>query len=84
MTGRCRANYAGHSLICGPHFPDFSHIYAEGSDIEGLVIADLDFEVLHRWDDVCPWRHWRATHQSGTSELFATEFAKLVHGPPAQ
>ena len=84
FEGALPANYAGHSLICGPDFPDFSHIYAEGSDTEGLVVADLDFEVLHRWDEVCPWRQWRATHQSGTSELFATEFAKLVHGPPAQ
>ena len=84
FDGALPSNYAGHSLICGPNFPDFSHIYAEGSDTEGLVVADLDFEVLHRWDDVCPWRHWRATHQSATSQLFATQFAKLTHGPPAQ
>ena len=82
-TERCPPTTPATASSAAPDFPDFSHIYAEGTDAEGLVIADLDFEVLHRWDDVCPWRQWRATHQSGTSELFATEFAKLVHGPPA-
>ena len=45
-----------------------------------LVTATLSFEKLHRWETVFPWRDWRATHQSGTSELIAEEFRKLANG----
>jgi len=47
---------------------------------EELVTATLSFEKLHRWESIFPWRDWRATHQSGTSELIASEFAKLARG----
>lgn len=30
--------------------------------------------------NIFPWRDWRATHQSGTSQLIAEEFAKLTRG----
>jgi N-carbamoylputrescine amidase len=75
------ADFLGHSTIAGPAFPRFSHVYAEAGDAEELVSATLGFEKLHRWDKIFPWRDWRATHQSGTSELIASEFAKLAKGP---
>ena len=74
------ADFLGHSVIAGPAFPRFSQIYAEAGDTEELVTATLSFEKLHRWESIFPWRDWRATHQSGTSELIASEFAKLVKG----
>jgi len=75
------ANFLGHSVIAGPAFPRFNQIYAEAGDAEELVTATLSFEKLHRWESIFPWRDWRAGHQSGTSELIASEFAKLVKGP---
>lgn len=74
------ANFVGHSTIAGPSFPAFSQIYAEAGGTEELITATLSFEKLHRWESVFPWREWRATHQSGTSELIAEEFRKLAHG----
>ena len=74
------ADFLGHSVIAGPAFPRFSQIYAEAGDTEELVTATLSFEKLHRWESIFPWRDWRATHQSGTSELIASEFATLVKG----
>ena len=74
------ADFLGHSAIAGPAFPRFSQIYAEAGDIEELVTATLSFEKLHRWETIFPWRDWRATHQSGTSELIASEFKKLAKG----
>ncbi len=74
------SDFLGHSTIAGPAFPRFSHVYAEAGGDEELVTATLSFEKLHRWESVFPWRTWRATHQSGTSELIAREFEKLAHG----
>ncbi len=67
-------------MIAGPAFPRFSQIYAEAGDCEELVTATLSFEKLHRWESIFPWREWRASHQSPTSELIASEFQKLAHG----
>ncbi len=74
------ADFLGHSTIAGPAFPRFSQVYAEAGDAEELVTATLSFEKLHRWESIFPWRDWRANHQSGTSELIASEFAKLTRG----
>ena len=74
------ADFLGHSTIAGPDFPAFSKIYAEAGEDEELATAQLSFEKLHRWESVFPWRDWRATHQTGTSELIAEEFRKLAHG----
>jgi len=74
------ANFLGHSTIAGPSFPSFSEVYAEAGDGEQLVTATLSFEKLHRWESIFPWRDWRATHQTGTSQLIADEFQKLVKG----
>jgi predicted amidohydrolase len=74
------ADFLGHSMIAGPAFPRFSQVYAEAGESEELVSATLHFEKLHRWESIFPWRDWRSTHQSGTSELIASEFKKLVHG----
>ena len=73
-------DFLGHSTIAGPAFPRFNHVFAEAGDEEELVTATLSFEKLHRWESVFPWRDWRATHQSPTSELIASEFQKLAHG----
>ncbi len=73
-------DFLGHSMIAGPAFPRFSQIYAEAGNGEELVTATLSFEKLHRWESIFPWRDWRAGHQSGTSELIASEFQKLAHG----
>jgi predicted amidohydrolase len=72
------ADFLGHSMIAGPAFPRFSQIYTEAGDTEELVSATLSFEKLHRWESIFPWRDWRATHQSGTSQLIADEFQKLA------
>ena len=72
------ANFLGHSTICGPAFPRFSHVYAEGGDTEEIVSATLNFERLHRWDAVYPWRKWRREHQKETSALIAREFQELA------
>ena len=74
------AEFLGHSMIAGPAFPRFSQVFVEAGDSEELVTATLSFEKLHRWESVFPWRSWRANHQSGTSELIASEFQKLAHG----
>ena len=73
-------DFLGHSVIAGPAFPRFNQIFAEAGDSEELVTATLSFEKLHRWEPIFPWRDWRATHQSGTSALIASEFAKLAKG----
>jgi predicted amidohydrolase len=72
--------FLGHSLIAGPAFPRFSHVYAEAGDHEELVTATLSFEKLHRWQSVFPLREWRATRQSHASKLVAEEFARLAGG----
>ncbi len=74
------ADFLGHSTIAGPAFPRFHQVLAEAGEGEELVTATLSFEKLHRWESIFPWRDWRATHQSGTSQLIASEFQKLVHG----
>ncbi len=74
-------DYLGHSTIAGPAFPRFSQIYAQAGSDEELITATLSFEKLHRWESIFPWRDWRAGHQSGTSQLIASEFQKLVQGP---
>lgn len=74
-----RANdYLGHSTIAGPAFPRFQHTYAEAGDTEEIVSATLNFEKLHRWQSVFPWRDWRTGRQLEQSKLIADEFAKLA------
>jgi len=80
LDGARSADFLGHSVIAGPAFPRFSQILAEAGDSEELVSATLSFEKLHRWESVFPWRDWRASHQSATSELIAEEFRKLARG----
>jgi predicted amidohydrolase len=73
------ADYLGHSVIAGPAFPRFSHVYAEAGDGEEIVSATLSFEKLHRWQSVFPWREWRTGRQLEQSKLIADEFAKLAN-----
>ncbi|MFC1994087.1 hypothetical protein ACFLVI_02365 [Chloroflexota bacterium] len=40
--------------------------------------ATLNFEKLHRFDAVFPWREWRHTRLKATSELIAREFQMLI------
>ena len=70
--------FLGHSVIAGPAFPRFSHVYAEAGDDEELITATLSFEKLHRWAPVFPMREWRAGRQLDASELIADEFAALA------
>jgi predicted amidohydrolase len=72
------ADYLGHSVIAGPAFPRFSHVYAEAGDREEIVSATLSFERLHRWQSVFPMREWRATRQRDASRLIADEFRALA------
>lgn len=80
LEGGRTADFLGHSMIAGPAFPRFSQVFVEAGDTEELVSATLSFEKLHRWESIFPWRDWRASHQSGTSALIASEFQKLIHG----
>ncbi len=74
-----RANdYLGHSVIAGPAFPRFNHVFVEAGDTEELVSATLSFEKLHRWEPVFPMRQWRAGRQLEASRLIADEFAALA------
>ncbi len=77
---RRSGNFAGNSLIAGPSFPRFAEPLAVAGPTEELISATVSFEKLHRWENIFPWREWRATRLSGTSELIASEFKKLVHG----
>ncbi len=74
-------HFLGHSTIAGPAFPRFSQVFAEAGAGEEIVSATLSFEKLHRWENIFPWRDWRAGHQAATSQLIASEFQKLVQGP---
>jgi predicted amidohydrolase len=75
-----RANdYLGHSTIAGPAFPRFQETYAEAGDSEEIVSATLNFEKLHRWQSVFPWRDWRRGRQLEQSKLIADEFAALAN-----
>ncbi|MAG29380.1 MAG: hypothetical protein CL908_00615 [Deltaproteobacteria bacterium] len=74
-------HYAGNSVIAGPSFPRFAEPLAVAGPAEELISATVSFEKLHRWENIFPWREWRATRLSATSKLIASEFEKLVHGP---
>ncbi len=74
-------NYAGNSLIAGPDFPAFARPYGVAGPSEELISATVSFEKLHRWENIFPWRDWRAHRLSETSELIASEYTKLIHGP---
>jgi len=73
-------NFAGNSVIAGPDFPSFARPYAVADQNEQLISSTVSFEKLHRWESIFPWRDWRATRLSETSQLIADEFEKLVHG----
>jgi predicted amidohydrolase len=77
------ADYLGHSVICGPEFPRFSHVYAEAGDGEEIVSATLSFEKLHRWQSVFPMREWRLGRQLAATQLVADEFAALAESGSA-
>jgi predicted amidohydrolase len=72
------SDYLGHSVIAGPAFPRFSHVYAEGGDREEIVSATLSFERLHRWQSVFPMRDWRRGRQIDASRVIAREFNDLA------
>ncbi len=74
-------NFAGNSVIAGPDFPSFARPYAIAGATEQIISATVSFEKLHRWESIFPWRDWRASRLSETSEMIADEFKKLVHGP---
>jgi len=69
--------FLGHSVIAGPAFPRFSHVYAEAGDAEEIISATLSFEKLHRWQEVFPLRDWRRGHQVHATRLVAEELRAL-------
>lgn len=74
-------NFAGNSLVAGPDFPAFARPYVVAGAEEQLISATVSFQKLHRWENIFPWRDWRANRLAETSELIALEFEKLAHGP---
>lgn len=72
--------YVGHSMITGPSFPRFGHLYAEASSTEEVVLATLSNPRLDRFETVFDYRTWRRTNLASASELVAREFAALAGG----
>lgn len=65
-------SYYGHSTIAGPSFPRMSKIFAEGGNEEEIVIATLNFELLHHIqdsDNIKKYANW---------EMIAREYQKAV------
>ncbi|MFC1994439.1 hypothetical protein ACFLVI_04150, partial [Chloroflexota bacterium] len=78
VGGPREPSFLGHSTIAGPSFPRFNYIYAEAGDGEEIISATLNFEKLHRYSAVFPWREWRHSRLKATSELIAREFKELI------
>lgn len=70
--------YVGHSMITGPAFPRFGHLYAEAGGTEELVMAALSNPRLDRFATVFDYRDWRRGRLQSASRLVADEFAALV------
>lgn len=70
--------YVGHSMITGPSFPRFGHLYAEGGTTEELVVAPLSNLRLDRFATVFDYRAWRRDRLRSASRLIADEFAALA------
>jgi predicted amidohydrolase len=70
--------YAGHSMIAGPAFPRFGHVWAEAGPDEEIVLATLNLDRLDRFETVFDYRAWRAGRLRSASQLVADEFAALV------
>lgn len=72
-------NYTGHSMITGPAFPRFGHLYAEAGTTEEIVMASLSRSRLDRFETVFDYRAWRSEgHLTSASKLIADEFAALA------
>lgn len=72
LVGKERTkSFYGHSTIAGPVFPRFMPVCVEAGDSEGIVSATLNFESLHRLDELNNWKKERR------SELINREFARL-------
>jgi N-carbamoylputrescine amidase len=71
-------SYLGHSMITGPAFPRFGHLYAEAGGTEELVLAPLSNARLDRFATVFDYRSWRRTRLRSASRLIADEFAALA------
>ncbi len=64
-------SYYGCSLISGPAFPRFSHIYAQAEDKEEIISATLSFAKLHRF------RSAVALDKLRRADLIRDEFNRL-------
>ena len=64
-------SFYGHSTIAGPVFPRTMPVCVEAGDTEQIVSATLNFESLHRLDEI---NHWKKERRS---ELINREFARL-------
>jgi len=64
-------SYFGHSTIAGPVFPRSMPVLAAAGDTEQIVSAALNFESLHRLDEVNKWKKERR------ADLINREFLSL-------
>jgi predicted amidohydrolase len=71
-------SYVGHSMITGPSFPRFGHLYAEAGTTEEIVLAPLSNQRLDRFASVFDYRDWRRDRLRSASKLVAEEFALLA------
>lgn len=71
-------DYVGHSMITGPAFPRFGHLYAEAGEAEEIVLATVSLERLARFEEVFDYRAWRRDRLASASRLVAAEFAALA------
>ncbi|MBI4284362.1 MAG: carbon-nitrogen hydrolase family protein [Chloroflexi bacterium] len=72
LVGKERTfSYYGYSTIAGPVFPRTMPVFAQAAETEGIVTAALNFESLHRMDEINQWK------KSYRRELISGEFARL-------
>lgn len=71
-------HYVGHSMITGPAFPRFGHLFAEAGSTEEVIMATLSLQRLARFETVFDYRSWRADRLQSASRLIAEEFQALA------
>ena len=73
LVGKDRnKDFMGLSTIVGPIYPRLAPVLAEAKDREQVISATLNFESLHRLDELSHWK------QERRSEVISREFAKLL------
>lgn len=67
-----KKSFYGCSTIAGPVYPKLTPVLVEAGGTEQVVSAALNFESLHRLDEL---NHWKRERRS---ELISREFARLL------